>query len=148
MKAISFSPKEAAALTGVSPVQQRDWRRHGFLPSAGDGWTEYDAAGLARLYLIKAVSTMGPVAQGSLVADALAAPLGRYIEAVANGGTSGPPTDCAVILGGGRVGVFKTIQEAVDAADAERMPTIQLVPLQSLSTPLAIRVRAHFEALS
>ncbi|RWC90055.1 MAG: hypothetical protein EOS32_28805 [Mesorhizobium sp.] len=46
-------------MTGVSTATQRDWRRHGFLERANDGWTRHDAHSLARLLFMRVMQEQG-----------------------------------------------------------------------------------------
>jgi len=56
----SFSPSEAARITGVSTTLQRDWRRRAIIQADGDGkWTRYDLAEVISLYLLKVFSDIG-----------------------------------------------------------------------------------------
>ena len=54
----TFTPREAEAITGVSTVRQRDYRRHGFMPS-GDGHARFDAYALARLWAFTLLNAQG-----------------------------------------------------------------------------------------
>lgn len=55
-----FSPAEAAAITGVSVDQQRDWRRRGILPENKEGkWTRFDLKHIIEMSVMKAFSEAG-----------------------------------------------------------------------------------------
>ncbi len=78
----TFTPAEAERITGVPTVQQRDWRRRGFLPSNA-GHARFDAFNLAELLTLKrmaerdiglqAVSKIAPWVTRSIVWHALGA---------------------------------------------------------------------------
>lgn len=53
-----FTPAQAEKFTGMAVDQQRNLRRHGYLP-ANDGHARFDGFGLARLAAIKALSDRG-----------------------------------------------------------------------------------------
>lgn len=55
---MTFSPREAERITGISVDQQRDYRRHGYLPKV-DGHARFDAYDLAKLYFVKAMADRG-----------------------------------------------------------------------------------------
>jgi hypothetical protein len=55
----SFTPSQAAAITGVSVDSQRDWRRRMFLPGNPGGWTRYSLRDLCRLRLMRALVECG-----------------------------------------------------------------------------------------
>lgn len=66
----TFTPAEAETISGISGMQQRNLRRHGYLPEEGKGWTRYSIEELARLMVIAALSEVGVTpAVGSYVAD-------------------------------------------------------------------------------
>lgn len=54
-----FTPGDAEAITGVSTVLQRDWRRRGILPANEDGHARFDVHGLAELMILKSLSDRG-----------------------------------------------------------------------------------------
>jgi hypothetical protein len=54
----SFTPAEAARITGVSTDSQRDWRRRGFLPQV-EGHARFDAFSLVELWAMKMLSDRG-----------------------------------------------------------------------------------------
>jgi len=53
-----FTPAEAALATGVSAVQQRDWRRRGFLPQ-NEGHARFDACEIAAMWTMRLLSDRG-----------------------------------------------------------------------------------------
>lgn len=55
----SFTASEAERITGVSTVQQRDWRRHGFLPPLEGGKAVFDAKLLSGILAAKALNDAG-----------------------------------------------------------------------------------------
>jgi hypothetical protein len=55
-----FRPRDVAALVGLTPTMQRDWRRHGFLPVRSDGgWSSFSLVEVARLAIRKAIADAG-----------------------------------------------------------------------------------------
>jgi hypothetical protein len=54
----TFTPAEAARITGVSTTQQRDWRRRGFLPHFANH-ARFDAADLATLLAMRLLAERG-----------------------------------------------------------------------------------------
>lgn len=74
-KKLIFSAKEAESLTGVGSFQQRNYRRHGYLPPKHDAkWTRYDLHEVALLLVIGRLSDIGvKPATGGAIAK-LAAP--------------------------------------------------------------------------
>ncbi len=55
-----FTPKEAAAVTGVSPTLQRDWRRRGLLPEKKEvGWTSFTLEDVIQMSVMKAFADSG-----------------------------------------------------------------------------------------
>lgn len=55
----TFTPKEAAEISGVSPVLQRNWRRRGFLPVRNDGWAQFTVSDIVRLCAMKILADTG-----------------------------------------------------------------------------------------
>jgi len=55
----TFTPGEAERVTGVSTVQQRDWRRRGFLSAGDGGWTMYRSIDLAELLVMRQAAALG-----------------------------------------------------------------------------------------
>jgi len=94
---VTFTPAEAASITGASPDRQRQWRKQGFMP-AGDGrWQRFTVGDLCRLYVIlldeRATGRIAPHLDAiSLAADAMEKHL-RGVPApefVASGGDHAP----------------------------------------------------------
>lgn len=142
MTSIALSPAEAAVVTGVMPATQRDWRRHGLLSASSEGWTRFDAEGLAQLSLLKILAAKGRMKEGAEAARALAAPLGRYFQANADGEPAPCPSDVAVIWADGSVGAYATIQGAFDVAtDEQQSGPMTVLALQALAVPLWIKLR-------
>lgn len=55
-----FTPSEAAAISGVSPTLQRDWRRREILRGNSDGrWTRWTLTDVIRLSVMKLFSEAG-----------------------------------------------------------------------------------------
>lgn len=54
----SFTPAEAAAITGVSNDLQRDWRRHGYIAKR-DGHARFDVFDLAAMLSMKLLADRG-----------------------------------------------------------------------------------------
>ena len=48
----TYSAGDAAKICGVSQARQRDWRRHGFLPSVDSGHVRYNYFDLSRLFAL------------------------------------------------------------------------------------------------
>lgn len=55
----TFTPGEVEAVSGLSTVMQRNWRRHGYLPSTNDGHARFNAFDIARLMVMKMFSDHG-----------------------------------------------------------------------------------------
>lgn len=55
---IAFRPAEAAEMTGLSALMQRDWRDRGFLPPAA-GHARYDVFDIARMFIMRSLSDAG-----------------------------------------------------------------------------------------
>jgi hypothetical protein len=55
---VTYSAGEAATITGLSQIMQRDWRRHGFLPKP-DGHARHNIVLLAKMRMLKALSDRG-----------------------------------------------------------------------------------------
>ncbi len=53
-----FTPAEAERITGVSTDKQRDWRRHGYLPSS-DGHARFDIFALAKMTVMGMLAEHG-----------------------------------------------------------------------------------------
>jgi len=70
----TFTPQQAAEISGVSQETQRDWRRRGFLKKKpGGGWTAYDHLDLAKLMTMKTLSETGiDLSKAQKIADAAA----------------------------------------------------------------------------
>ena len=55
-----FTPAQVAAITGVSVVLQRDWRRRGYLSSSSDGkHNRYGLRDVCLIYALRAFSDTG-----------------------------------------------------------------------------------------
>lgn len=67
-------PKELAAMTGLSPAMQRDWRRAGHIPKTDDGWASFDLPAVAAIALRKAFvdARFGPSFAEAILADPIA----------------------------------------------------------------------------
>jgi len=142
MTQISLTPADAAIITGVMPATQRDWRRHKALSTSSDGWTRYDAVGVAELSLLKILAAHGKLKEGAEAARQLAVPLGRYFQDEANGNAGSPPEHVSVIWADGTVAVYPSFQAAFDAAtDAQQSGPMTVLSLQTLSVPLWIKLR-------
>lgn len=85
-----FSPAEAEQVTSLSLSMQRDWRRRGFLPSAGGKVASFDLFDLARLLFLKLMSDRG-VGPGDIVGTAILNISARRIayDALTNGAAYG-----------------------------------------------------------
>lgn len=57
--AITFTAREAARITGVSPVQQRNYRRHGYLQGTDAGWNRFGPSEIAELFVMNQLSERG-----------------------------------------------------------------------------------------
>lgn len=55
----TFTSAEAARVSGVNGTQQRNLRRHGYLPEQGKGWTRYSIQDVARLIVVGKLSELG-----------------------------------------------------------------------------------------
>lgn len=138
---ISFTPSQAHRVTGVSPTTQRDWRRRGFIAEPDAGWTDFDVVKLSELFIVNSFRAIGSLAEAAEAAQLLKKRLADYVQALVDGAHPSPPQDCATIMKDGSVASFSTIQEAINALDAEGAGGYRLYPFQSLATPFAIRVR-------
>jgi DNA-binding transcriptional MerR regulator len=91
----SFTPQEAAAITGVSQESQRDWRRRGLLKKTPSGGRNaYDHMDLAKFMTMKTLSETGiDLSKAQKIADAAALTivfgLGRRLLKKAD---EGPPS--------------------------------------------------------
>jgi hypothetical protein len=56
---VTFAPKDVAAITGLSPAMQRDWRRNGYLPPRETGWSNFTLHEVAAIAIRKAVTDIG-----------------------------------------------------------------------------------------
>ena len=54
----SFTPSEVETVTGLTTVMQRNWRRHGYLPSL-EGHARFDVFEVARLMTMRLLSERG-----------------------------------------------------------------------------------------
>ena len=54
-----YSAGDATKICGVSQVRQRDWRRHGLLPSVDSGHVRYDYFDLTRLFALGILNQSG-----------------------------------------------------------------------------------------
>lgn len=141
---INLTPGEAATLTGIEPVQQRDWRRRGHLAGDGEGWNVFDAVRLSHLFILAVFAKQGRVADGARVAPKLSAPLAEYLQSVVAGGSVGEPQHAAAIWANGEVGVYADVPAAFEAATVEQQDgAVVLIALSVISTPWAIKVRDH-----
>jgi DNA-binding transcriptional MerR regulator len=79
----TYLATEAAVITGVSGITQRDWRRRGLLPPTDDaGWIQYDYAYLGRLRLQRYFADRGMVlGKAAQLAEHLAQDMGNAIAA-------------------------------------------------------------------
>lgn len=55
----SFTPADAERITGINTAQQRNLRRHGYLPETGKGWTRFSPEELARLLVLGRLAAIG-----------------------------------------------------------------------------------------
>jgi hypothetical protein len=55
----TFTAGEAEAITGVTAVMQRDWRRHEYLRAQSEGWSKHDTHALAQMIFMKAMADVG-----------------------------------------------------------------------------------------
>lgn len=146
MTQIALTPAEAAIVTGVMPATQRDWRHRGFLSASSDGWTRFDAEGVAELWLLKILAVVGKMKEGAGGARALAVPLGRFFAANAAGEPGTAPSDVAVVWADGSVSASPTLQGAFDAAtDEQQSGPMTVLSLQTLAVPLWIKLRDFLE---
>jgi hypothetical protein len=56
---INFTASEAEAISGINGENQRNLRRHGYLPGAARGWNRYSIEDLAQLIVIRFLSERG-----------------------------------------------------------------------------------------
>jgi hypothetical protein len=67
----TFTPSEAAAITGLDVMTQRNLRRHGYLPQAAKGWTRHSVDDVAKLLLMGVLDKLGlPPSGSSVIAEA------------------------------------------------------------------------------
>jgi len=59
LEPVEYTAGEAADITGLTAVQQRNYRRHGLLPKFGRGWARYTAPDLADLLIMNQLSRRG-----------------------------------------------------------------------------------------
>ena len=148
-----FTPSEAQILTGVSQTQQRDWRRHRHIPTDVGGLGGFDLQGLCTLFILKASNPLGAVSRFSRMADDMSGPLADHVAAVVAGEASTPPDLCGLITGEWEATTHGNLQAAIDdhvrqhlATDTPQLSSINVIPLQTIATPFAIRVRDHLKA--
>jgi DNA-binding transcriptional MerR regulator len=145
---LTFTAGEVELLTGVSPAQQRDWRRRKLLPATPTGWTQYTVADVASLLLMRVFADqgIGPAASRAAV-DALAPPLAARVLRIlgeAEGISSEPQV--AIIWANREIETYATAQDGLDAAsDAQQSGLVVIVQLKALAPPLAIQIRNHLQ---
>lgn len=72
----SFSAAEVARLTGTSQDQQRDWRRHGFLPRTAPGRrARFSLLELCIIALVKVQTDAGKAVSGAFTVAKFTAPI-------------------------------------------------------------------------
>lgn len=79
-EAVTFTPAEAEQITGVTGAVQRDWRRHGYLPST-KGHARFELHDLAELWLLKMFTDRGIGPQRAKVVSASLAHRIAYLTA-------------------------------------------------------------------
>ena len=84
-EAVTFTPAEAEQITGVTGAVQRDWRRHGYLPST-KGHARFELHDLAELWLLKMFTDRGIGPQRAKVVSASLAHRIAYLTAQVNKG--------------------------------------------------------------
>lgn len=137
-----LSPSQAAQLTGVTVVLQRDWRRRGLMRGAAEGHNAFDAGGLSELFIMGTFARAGRLADGPKFAGALGPVLGHYLEAVVAGRPIAPPNDVAVLWANGEIGAYPDAQIAFDqATEDQQAGPVTVIDLSVLATPWAIKVR-------
>jgi hypothetical protein len=148
-----FTPSEAQVLTGVSQTQQRDWRRHRHIPADVGGLGGFDLQGLCTLFILKASNPLGAVSRFSGMASEMSAPLAEYVAAVASGAAPRQLSNCGLITDAWEASTHDSIQAAVDEHERQRLATnpnglssINIVPLQAIAAPFAIRVGDYLKA--
>jgi len=63
-----FTPAEAAKISGVSTVLQRDWRRRGLLPAKDqEGWAKFTVVDVIEMAVMKAMSDSGFSVQAAMM---------------------------------------------------------------------------------
>lgn len=55
----TFGPKDLMAVTGLTPVMQRDWRRAGHLPAREGGWAKFSLLDVCAVAVRKVVADAG-----------------------------------------------------------------------------------------
>lgn len=77
----TFSPAEAASISGVSVATQRKWRQQSVIdPRAEAGWTRWSAKDVAGLYVLRRLSDLvGPSRAAQLMGTASGRGLGEIV---------------------------------------------------------------------
>lgn len=147
----TFTPSEVHKLLGISPAQQRDWRRHNFLPSTEEGWTRYSVAELCRIFLFKAFASqnIGPTDAKSAVDDLVGELAERVEDIVTDGHERRPAEGVAVRWADGTLETFPSIDIAFSEATADKQvqegPQVVFM-LHTLATAFGIKVRDFIQA--
>lgn len=142
----TFTPSEAAALSGVSTDLQRNWRHRKLIPGRDGSRAAFSLEDVATLYLMNAASVMGAIAEVKEGCAALAKELALYAGSVADGTYRSGAESAGAVMPDGALRVFPSIQAAIAALEEAGAETLRILPMKSIATPFAIRVRAHLRA--
>lgn len=147
-----FTPSDAAALTGVSTVQQRDWRRHGYMPTPTAGWSRHEVEDLCRLLLLRLYAQHGIPPGTSLTSVIQLAPTAAAISRSIIAGTNRPMNGVAsfgFIWANGDMSVADDLQSALDAASVDQQAgPVTIVDLRLVAVPFGIKIRKWLDAMS
>lgn len=114
-----YSPAEAAALSGVSQVLQRDWRRRGLLPARTSGRARFTINDILRMRVMKRCSPNLQMGMAATASD-----LCGDLEAIALGGTNLP---AVVFPYEGEPEACRDMESLIDAAERAGICTILMV---------------------
>lgn len=137
---LTFSPAEAASLSGVSADLQRDWRRRSLIPASVGGRARFALDEVAGLYVMNACSALAPIAAAVPLSRTLAPDLAAYAL-----GDGDEPTGVAAVMKGGGFETFPSMEAAIAALEAEGAEVLRLLPFDLIATPFKIRVRKALE---
>ena len=66
LEPVTFTARQAAKITGMSEAQQRNHRRHGYLPKTNQGWSRFTPVELAELLVMQQLAGRGLSPAGAM----------------------------------------------------------------------------------